>query len=56
MEQEYDPVQGARGMKSYVKKNVETHIASAIVKHHDITKFKIDVVENQVKIQPVEDI
>ena len=52
--QQYDPSQGARGMKSFVKKHVETDIAGAIVRHHDITNFKIDVADGKVQIQPVE--
>ena len=52
--QQYDPSQGARGMKSFVKKHVETVIAGAIVRHHDITNFKIDVAGGKVQIQPVE--
>ncbi len=53
--QEYDPSQGARGMKSYVKKYIETEIASAIVHNHDAKAFKIDVAESTVKIHPLED-
>ena len=53
--QEYDPAQGARGMKAFVKKNIETDIAGAIVKNHDAAGFKIDVVEGEVKIQPLSD-
>ena len=52
--QQYDPSQGARGMKSFVKKHVETDIASAIVHNHDVSSFKIDVVDDKVQIQPVE--
>ena len=52
--QQYDPSQGARGMKAFVKKNVETDIASAIVHNHDVSSFKIDVVDDKVQIQPVE--
>ena len=54
-DQEYDPSQGARGMKSFVKKNVETDIAGAIVRNHDASGFKIDVIEGEVKIQPMDD-
>ena len=53
--QAYDPAQGARGMKAYVKKNVETHIASAIVKNHDKVKFSIDINDGEVKIDALED-
>ena len=54
--QQYDPSQGARGMKAFVKKHVETDIASAIVHNHDVSSFKIDVVDDKVQIQPVENI
>ena len=54
-DQEYDPSQGARGMKAFVKKNVETDIAGAIVRHHDVTGFQIDVVDGEVKIHPLQD-
>ena len=52
--QQYDPSQGARGMKSFVKKHVETDIAGAIVRHHDVANFKIDVIDGEVKIEPLE--
>jgi ATP-dependent Clp protease ATP-binding subunit ClpB len=53
--QEYDPSQGARGMKAFVKKHIETDIAGAIVRNHDAAGFKIDVVDSEVKIQPMSD-
>ena len=42
-------------MKAFVKKNIETDIAGAIVKHHDTSAFKIDVIDGEVKIQPLDD-
>ena len=53
--QEYDPSQGARGMKAFVKKNIETDIAGTIVRHHDASALKIDVIDGEVKIQPLGD-
>jgi ATP-dependent Clp protease ATP-binding subunit ClpB len=54
--QEYDASQGARGMKSFIKKTVETSLASAMVAHYDCTGFKVDVVDGEVKIDPLENI
>jgi len=55
-EQEYDPSQGARGMKSFIKKSVESEIATAIVHNHEAKTFKIDIEDGKVKIHPVGDI
>lgn len=55
-DQEYDPSQGARGMKSFIKKSVESEIATAIVHNHEAKTFKIDIEDGKVKIHPVADI
>jgi ATP-dependent Clp protease ATP-binding subunit ClpB len=54
--QEYDPSQGARGMKTFIKKTVETALASAMVAHYDCPGFRADVVDGEVKIEPLENI
>ena len=54
--QEYDPSQGARGMKTFIKKTVETALASAMVAHYDCPGFRADVVDGELKIEPLENI
>ncbi len=54
--QSYDASQGARGMKSFVKKSVETAIATEIVNHHDVSRFVASVDDGKVKIEPIKDI
>ena len=40
-------------MKTFVKKTVESSLASAMVEHYECTGFKVDVVDGEVKIEPL---
>ena len=43
-------------MKTFIKKTVETALASAMVANYDCPGFRADVVDGEVKIEPLENI